>query len=147
MAGIVCAIRGGPLSRPTIDKAIQQALATQQEIHFLYVVNLDFLSGSLHSPIQVMTEEMLQMGEFILLATQQIAKDKNVVSHAVLRKGSVQEEIIIICQVIDADYVVLGKPHQAMEHNVFANNHINSFAQEVYDASGAQVIFADQEKE
>ena len=44
MPGIVCAVRGGPASQPTIEKAIALALETGLPLCFLYVVNLDFLS-------------------------------------------------------------------------------------------------------
>lgn len=53
MSGIVCAIRGGPFSRPTIDKAIALSRESGQQVHFLYVINLDFLSNALHSHMPV----------------------------------------------------------------------------------------------
>ena len=37
MPGIVCAIRGGPASRPTIAKSIQLAEETGLTLYFLYV--------------------------------------------------------------------------------------------------------------
>lgn len=46
MPGIVCAIRGGPSSQPTIATSIKLASETGETIHFLYVVNLDFLTHS-----------------------------------------------------------------------------------------------------
>ncbi|RMF49572.1 MAG: universal stress protein, partial [Anaerolineae bacterium] len=46
MSAIVCAIRGGPASQPTIRRAIALALETSLPLHFLYVVNLDFLSST-----------------------------------------------------------------------------------------------------
>ena len=44
MPGILCAVRGGPASQPTIAKAIALAQETGLPLYFLYVVNLDFLS-------------------------------------------------------------------------------------------------------
>ncbi len=49
MPGIICAIRGGPSSQPTIATSIQLAKDTKETIHFLYVVNLDFLTHSISS--------------------------------------------------------------------------------------------------
>ncbi len=63
MPGIVCAIRGGPRSRPTIEKAIALAEEKQQKVYFLYVMNLDFLLQSLHSHISTVTEEALSETE------------------------------------------------------------------------------------
>lgn len=47
MSGIVCAIRGGKSSQPTINQAIHTALKTNLPIYFLYVLNLDFLNKGL----------------------------------------------------------------------------------------------------
>ena len=62
MAGIVCAIRGGPYSRPTIEKSISLSIEKGQKIFFLYIVNLEFLSNALHANIQIMEEELREMG-------------------------------------------------------------------------------------
>ena len=67
MSGIVCAIRGGPDSQPTIQTAIEVAKKSDQTIYFLYIVNLDFLTYTSTSRVQVVAQEMHQMGEFILL--------------------------------------------------------------------------------
>ena len=78
MPGIVCAIRGGPASQPTIQKAIQLAEKTHQTVYFLYVVNLDFLTLTSTSRVHVVEKELHQMGEFILLTAQtQAAKNSN----------------------------------------------------------------------
>ena len=98
MPGIVCAIRGGPESRRTIKKAITLSQESGQEIHFLYVINLDYLSGSLHTHVQIMTQELQKMGEFILLAAQETADKNKVTAHGITRKGSVAEEIIALCE-------------------------------------------------
>ena len=42
MSGIVCAVRGGPASQPTLQRAITLAKETGLPLFFLYVVNLDF---------------------------------------------------------------------------------------------------------
>ena len=39
MSGIVCAIRGGPDSQPTIRRAISLAKETNLSLYFLYVIN------------------------------------------------------------------------------------------------------------
>jgi hypothetical protein len=67
MTGIICAIRGGPASQPTIARSIALAQETSLPLHFLYVVNLDFLTRTSLSRVHVIAQEMQQMGEFILL--------------------------------------------------------------------------------
>ncbi|MFV1950098.1 MAG: hypothetical protein ACC633_09260 [Anaerolineales bacterium] len=61
MPGILCAIRGGPLSQPTIRKSIQLAQTTGETINFLYVVNLDFLTHSNSSKTNHIFQEINEM--------------------------------------------------------------------------------------
>ena len=65
MSGILCAIRGGPSSRPTIAMSIQLAQETGEVIYFLYVVNLDFLTHSSSSKTNNFSQEIHDMGELI----------------------------------------------------------------------------------
>ena len=44
MPGVICPIRGGPSSQPTIKRAIALAKEKNLDLHFLLVVNLDFLT-------------------------------------------------------------------------------------------------------
>jgi nucleotide-binding universal stress UspA family protein len=143
MPGIICAIRGGPNSRPTIEKAIELSKDTGGQIYFLYVVNLEFLSNSLHSHLNVMEEEVSEMGEFILLNAQEKAKRWGVAAEGVIRKGKIGEEIIGVCKDVDADYVILGKPVQDQEHNMLDFGTLGEFAKEIEEASGAKVVFAE----
>ena len=65
MNGIVCAIRGGPHSQPTINKAISLAWETGLPLFFLYIVNLDFLTHALSTRTHTINQEMELMGEFV----------------------------------------------------------------------------------
>lgn len=68
MPGIVCAIRGGPNSQPTISKAISLAKDKGLTVYFLYILNLDFLTYTQTSRVSTLTVEMKDLGEFILLS-------------------------------------------------------------------------------
>ncbi len=141
MPGIVCAIRGGPRSRPTIEKAIALAEEKQQKVFFLYVMNLDFLSQSLHSHISTMTAEIRGMGEFILLAAEEKALRQNVDSEGVIRKGEVRAEIIALSQEIEAEFVLLGRPQTQEDPNVFEESTLTEFAQQIEKETAANVVF------
>jgi nucleotide-binding universal stress UspA family protein len=141
MSGIVCAIRGGPHSQPTIDKAISLAGETDLPLHFLYIVNLDFLAHTLSTRTHTINQEMESMGEFILLAAQRQAVDQGVTAETVVRHGSVGEEIVKLCQELSADYLVLGRPQlDEEEANVFTNARLRMFVELVEKRSGAKVI-------
>jgi nucleotide-binding universal stress UspA family protein len=143
MTGIICAIRGGPFSRLTIKEAIALSKESEQTLYFLYVVNLDFLNNALHANVHVMTEEMHQLGEFILLNAQETARKSGVQAEAVIRKGQVGDEIIALCREKDADFVILGKPKTDQENNVIDLSALDAFAQRIEEASNAKVIFVE----
>ena len=143
MSGIVCAIRGGAASRPTIEKAIQHAIETQLPLYFLYVVNLDFLTRSSVSRTGLISKELNEMGEFILLTAQAQSEAQHIATKGVVRQGNVRDEIITLCHEIKADYVILGQPRGEREENVFTVEHLGTFGQRIADESGAKIILAD----
>lgn len=143
MPGIVCAVRGGPGSQPTMSNAITLAQETGQKIYFLYVVNLDFLERTSTSRTHTISKELRQMGEFILLMAQVQAQKQGVEAEGVIREGIVSEEIINFCQESRADFLILGKPKQEQEENTFTRERLNEFAYRTEEASGAKVILVD----
>ncbi len=147
MSGIVCAIRGGPESRPTIQKAIELAKESGLPLYFLYVVNLDFLSYTSSSRVQVITHEMEQMGEFILLMAQEEAREQGVEAQGVVRQGSLREALIEFAREIEADYLVLGCPKATRrgKANAFTPEMLAEFARGFEEASGAKVVFSEED--
>jgi nucleotide-binding universal stress UspA family protein len=144
MSGIVCAIRGGPDSQDTIARAITQAQETGLPLYFLYVVNLDFLSHTSSSRIHTISQEMHQMGEFILLAAQSKAAAQGVQTEGVVRHGNVGNEIVELCHELDADYLVLGWPKVQAEESVFTQELLHKFIQETEEQTGAKVILPEE---
>lgn len=143
MPGIVCAVRGGPHSQPTIDRAITLARENDLPVYFLYVVNLDFLSRTSQSRVHTITKELEQMGEFILLSARQNAVAGGVTAEGEIRHGNVGDEIISLCQEKRADYVVLGRPQLESEENVFTQQRIKQFSERIAKESGAKVVFSE----
>jgi nucleotide-binding universal stress UspA family protein len=146
MSGIVCAIRGGPKSKPTIARAIELAQETKLTLHFLYIVNLDFLAYTESSRVRVIKEEMHEMGDFIVLAAQEKAENEGIKAEGAVRDGTVSEGIIEFSQEIEADYVVLGSPRAEHEENVFTRERFESFVAMVEEESGAKVVLSENEE-
>ncbi len=144
MSGIVCAIRGGPDSQPTIDRSIALAGETGLPLYFLFVVNLDFLSMTESSRVHTISKEMHQMGDFILLTAQVRAEEKGVAAKAVVRHGNVSEEIVSLCHEINAEFVVLGVPRGSKSENIFTHERFTVFIQHIEDESGARVVIAEE---
>lgn len=145
MSGIVCAIRGGPYSQPTIERAISLARETSLPLYFLYIVNLDFLAHTTSTRTHTINHEMEQMGEFILLAAQSQAADQGVTAAGLVRHGRVSQKIIQLCQELPADYLVLGQPQlDEEEANVFTQARLKAFMEQVREQSGAEVILLER---
>jgi nucleotide-binding universal stress UspA family protein len=146
MPGIVCAIRGGPDSQATIQKAIEVAKETGHPVYFLYVVNLDFLTHTASSRVRIVSEEMEELGDFILKTAQAKAKDKGATAEGIIRHGNVGKEISALCHELGADYVVLGRPRGKSEKDVFTHEQLAQYAQQIKKAAGAEVIFAGRDE-
>jgi nucleotide-binding universal stress UspA family protein len=145
MSGIVCAVRGGPASKPTIASAIALARKTGLPLYFLYVVNLDFLSHTPTSRVHNISREMHQMGEFILLMAQETSARQGISAEGMVRHGSVTEEVINLCQELETDYLVLGKPQVEREDTVFTQDQLREFITRTEDQTGATVVFSEED--
>ena len=146
MSGVVCAIRGGPHSLPTISKAVSLARETDQPLYFLYVVNLDFLARTTSIRTHTINQEMEEMGEFILLSARGWAADQGVSAEGLVRHGVVGEEIVTLCQEVGAEYLVVGRPQlESDEDNVFTHARLQRFADQVKEQTGAEVVMPEEE--
>jgi nucleotide-binding universal stress UspA family protein len=143
MSGIVCAIRGGPDSKATIAEAIDLAEGTGLSLYFLYVVNLDFLAHTSSSRVHTISDQMHQMGDFILLSAQDSAAARGLTAQGVVRHGHVGEEIIRLCHELEADYLVLGRPKVQREDTLFTQELLRGFIQRTEEQTGAKVILPE----
>jgi K+-sensing histidine kinase KdpD len=144
MSGIICAIRGGPESQAPINRAIGLAEETGLPLVFLYVVNLDFLSHAISSHVHSITQEMHQMGEFILLTAQSTARTRGITAQGVVRQGNVAEEIVGVSQEMAATYVVLGRP-KYQEASRFNRDLFPEFVERIEEQTGATVVLPQEE--
>lgn len=145
MSGIVCAVRGGPDSQPTINRAISLAKETDLTLFFLYIVNLDFLDHTASSRTHTISKEMAQMGEFILLAAQAKAETQGIKAQGVIKNGHVTEEIVALCHEVSATYLVIGQPQFKNEDNVFTAALHKAFIQHIETQTGAQVVLPEEQ--
>ncbi len=140
MSGIVCAIRGGPMSQSTIDRSIQLAKETGQTITFIYIVNLDFLTHSSSSRTEHISSEMQEMGEFILLDAQDQAQKQGVKAQGIIRDGSVIDQIIAYSEEIQPDYIVLGQPETSRDNNLLSGDRMQAVIQRIKETVDVEVI-------
>jgi len=144
MPGIVCAIRGGPSSQPTIATSIKLARETGEKIYFLYVVNLDFLTHSSSSKTNHISQAIKEMGEFILLGAQEQAAENSVEAEGVTREGQIEDEIISYCSELDPSYVIFGRPQAEQEDNLLSNEQLQAFADRITDVCSATIVLPSE---
>jgi nucleotide-binding universal stress UspA family protein len=143
MSGILCAIRGGPASQGPIELGIQLAKQTGERLHFLFVVNLDFLKMTETSRTQVLSEEMRGLGEFILLTAQAKADKSGVIADGSVRQGAVMEEIVALAKELEVSHIVLGRPRLEEQANVFTLDRLHSFVEFLEEETGSKVMLAE----
>jgi nucleotide-binding universal stress UspA family protein len=119
------------------------AQETGLPLYFLYVVNLDFLSHTPTSRVHTISQEMHEMGEFILLMAQEGASRQGISAAGLIRHGSVGEELIGLCHELEADYLVLGKPKLEREDTVFTHDLLREFVVRTEELTGARVVFPE----
>jgi hypothetical protein len=122
---------------------VHLARQTGQVLHFLYVVNLDFLTHTTSTRVRTISEEMRQMGEFILLSAQSRAEAEGVTAQTKIRQGDVGQEIVDLCRELDADYVVMGWPQMEQEESLFTQERLQAFIQDTAEQTGAKVVLPE----
>lgn len=143
MSAILCPVRGGPESQPTIQRALELAKETGLEVVFLYVVNLDFLTHTASSRSKVITQELTQLGLFILDAAQHRAELAGVVSKGEVRHGKVIDQIKDLSAEINARYIVLGAPRHERDQNVFERPQLSNFTKSLQAETGAEIVLVE----
>jgi len=140
MSGIVCAIRGGPASQPTIAQAVTLAQETGLTVHFLYIVNRDLLSSANSAQARAISGQIRQMGESALRTALDLASTQGVTAQGVTRQGNVGDEIASLCRDLGADYLILGQPQAHEERNVFSEALLPQFIEGIEKQTGAKVV-------
>lgn len=145
MTGIICAIRGGPSSNPTIERAISLAKEEDLALTFIYVVNLDFLTHTTSSRVHTIERELQHMGEFILLNAQAKAEKLDVQAEGIVRRGSLADEIIELSHELEATYVVLGQTKGREEIDTFTHDRFGKFVERIEDEGNVKAILVETE--
>ncbi len=109
MTVILCPTRGGQSSAPNQQWAIDLAKETDAQLIFLYISNVNFLDR-LAAPVLVdISQELEEMGEFILAMAQQLARKSGVQADAIVREGRFLQNILDTVDENAVDIVVIGQ--------------------------------------
>ena len=136
MGVILCATRGGEASFRTQTVAIDLAKERNDELIFLYVVDLQFLDKTAAPIVVDIENEISQMGNFLLLVAKERATEQGIEARMISRKGNVREEIKQAALDVKATLVVLGRP--AGETSNFRLSSLKAYAQEIETETGIE---------
>lgn len=137
MGKILCATRGGEASWRTQDEAISLAKERGDELVFLYVADMSFLDKTAAPVVVDAGGGVERMGEFLLAMAQERARERGLEVQVIIREGKAREEIKAAAKELGVDTVVLGLP---AEGGVFREESIRSFAQDIEEETGAEVV-------
>ncbi|MBC7224756.1 MAG: universal stress protein [Anaerolineae bacterium] len=137
MGKILCATRGGEAAQRTQDAAIALAKERGDSLLFLFVADVHFLNHTEH-PVRpdVVQEEMVHMGEFLLAMAQERAQQQGVPASFVVRQGNLVEQLKAVAVEEGASLVVLGRPSQ--EGGLFRLEELEALAAEIQRETGVE---------
>ena len=138
MGLILCAARGGEASYRTQQAAISFAKERNEELIFLYVIDLSFLNKTAAPIVVDIENELKQMGNFFLLMAKERAAEQGIEVRTMIRKGFVREEIINAIQQEEATTVILGQPGE--KRSTFRMSDLEAFAAEIEQKTKAKTI-------
>ncbi len=138
MGTILCTTRGGPDSYPNQDQAIQMAKERQEELIFLYVVDVHFLNH-VSSPVLVDMETTLQeMGEFLMTMAKERAKKSGIQARSLVRSGSIRKALEEAVREHQVTTVTLGSPQQ--ETGITTSKVLRDLADWLQNDLGVEVV-------
>ncbi|NOZ05220.1 MAG: universal stress protein [Chloroflexi bacterium] len=140
MKTIVCAVRGGKNSEPTVDGAIALARDSAARLVFVYVIDAEFLAHATVGRHSITMPQLQAMAEFILLTMQVRAEEEGVSAEYAIREGQVQEQIREYVLDAHPDILVMGKPSHQEGDDLFTHPVQNAFVQSLEEEAGVQVI-------
>ena len=137
MGTILCATRGGEGSQATQDGAVALARERGDDLVFLFVVDVSFLS-QLAAPIVVDVESRLEkMGQFQLALVRERAAAQSMQVATMVRCGRLRPELVAAAGELGATLILLGRP--ARQTAVFEEDTLEVFARGLQAETGIEV--------
>jgi nucleotide-binding universal stress UspA family protein len=135
MSVVLCATRGGEASIRTQERAIQIAKERGAKLVFIFVTDTRFLEHYTAPRVPAMEEEIVKMGEFLLLMAKERAEKAGVEADYTVRVGHFKASLIEAIKEYDATLVVLGRPAaSSMTTSEYLENQLSPAIREATDA-------------
>ena len=138
MGRIVCATRGAAGSRANQARAVELARDGGHRLTFLAIADTSpyrDVDGELRSALE---DELGWVGRALLVIAAERARSSGVDAEMVLRVGNALEEIARFVRDVDAEFVLIGAPREALPSPP-DDDPVERFAAALESASGAAV--------
>lgn len=143
MGPIVCATRGGEASIRTQERAITLAKERESELIFLYVVDTSFAGAVSEAMADTLADELRRLGKCLLRLAQTRAREQGLQAKVVVRTGEIKLGIEQFLREVDSSTLIVGSPRTDAGRQTFDAQGLDSFASEIQEATGAEVIVVD----
>lgn len=140
MRPIVCATRGGEVSRRTQERAVALAKERETELIFLCVVTPGF-AGPVDKALKAtLADELQWLGRALLSIAQTRAQKQGVVTRTSVQCGPAWQNIEEYVRRVNADALVIGAPRTGSTPRAFGSGNVHRLAETINEATGVEVI-------
>jgi len=140
MRPIVCATRGGEVSRRTQEHAIALARECGAELVFLCVVDPSF-AGHLDERLeQALTDELKRLGRSLLGIAKARAEKRGVVARTDVRCGPVWQNIETYLREVNAGTLVIGASRIDSTLQAFGTGEVSDLAEKLRQSTDVEVV-------
>ena len=138
MGVILCATRGGEASLESQDAAIALAKQAGDELIFIYVYDVEFLTHANYALREdLVADELNRMAQFLMTMAVDRAKAQGLSSRSVIREGEFRAELLSALQEEQARLLILGRPGE--DDGRFALEHLSELARRLQEETGIPV--------
>jgi len=143
MGPIVCATRGSEASRRTQERAIALAQERGAPLIFLYIVDPAFIKPMDTALIEVVLDELAQLGRGLLAIAQARAHEHGLQADIAIRQGAIRATMEDFLREVKASVIIIGAPQRSSSAPVFNSEAITQLVQHIQDATGVEVIIVE----
>ena len=138
MSVVLCATRGGEASIQTQKRAIEVARERGEKLIFIFVADTRFLEHYTAPRVPAMEEEIVKMGEFLLLMAKERAEKAGIEADFTVRTGNFKASLIEAAKEFEASVVVLGRP---ADNNITTIEYLeNQLGPAIREEAGAETM-------
>jgi len=140
MGPIVCATRGGEVSRRTQQRAVALAKERGAELVFLCVVDPSFAGPVKKALAATLADELQRLGRALLSIAQARAREQGVATRTVVLSGPVWQNIEEYVRQVGADALVIGAPRVGLTPRAFGSGDVQRLAETIQETAGVDVV-------